>query len=205
MEPLHAEQMHWRFDPDKIPLSMETADLLLTNGHVITLDDHHPRATAMAIKDGKILALGSDAELKHYSSPTTRYINLENKTIVPGFIDSHIHLFAYGDLLLRQADLVGSTSIDDILSRLRQLQNRRPTGWLQGHGFDNDKLREKQFPTAPISTKSPRLSPSSSPASAATPSSPTPPPSPFSHPQIVRTATRIPASTPKTPPGPSTN
>jgi len=124
---------------------VQTADLLLTNGHFITLDGRLPAATAMAVKAGKILAIGSESEIRQYSA--TRHINLENKTIVPGFIDSHIHLYAYGDLLLRQADLVGSVSIDDIRSCLRQLQIRRPTGWLQGHGFDNDKLREKRFPT----------------------------------------------------------
>src|SRR4051812_30226683 len=120
-------------------------DLLLTNGHFITFDERLPSATAMAVKDGKIVAIGSDAELKSYSF--ARRINLEGKTVTPGFIDSHIHLYVYGEMLLRQADLVGSTSIEDVLSRLRTLQNRRPSGWLQGHGFDNDKLREKRFPT----------------------------------------------------------
>jgi len=133
------------------------ADLLLTNGHLITLDGETPSASAMAIKDGKILSIGSESEIKQYSAP--HQINLQNKTILPGFIDSHIHLYAFGEMLLRQADLVGSTSLDDILSRLRSLQNRRPTGWLVGHGFDNDKLREKRFPNRAeldkISTKQP--------------------------------------------------
>jgi predicted amidohydrolase YtcJ len=124
---------------------VQTADLLLTNGHLITLDEHFPLATAMAVQDGKILAVGSDSELKQFSA--ARHINLEGKTVTPGFIDSHIHLYAYGEMLLRQADLVGSGSIDEILSRIRALITRRPTGWLQGHGFDNDKLREKRFPT----------------------------------------------------------
>src|SRR5205823_9152584 len=121
------------------------ADLLITNANLITLDPDLPRASAMALYDGKILAIGSDNELKHFSAST--HLHLARKTITPGFIDSHIHLYAYGEMLLRQADLVGSSSIDDILSRLRELQNRRPTGWLQGHGFDNDKLSEKRFPT----------------------------------------------------------
>src|SRR3954470_8440968 len=122
---------------------MSAADVIFTNANLITFDDVTPRATAMAIKDGKILAIGSESELKHLSA--ARHINLQNKTILPSFIDSHIHLYAYGEMLLRQADLVGSQSIDDILSRLRALQTRRPTGWLGGHGFDNDKLREKKF------------------------------------------------------------
>ncbi|HEV8606297.1 MAG TPA: amidohydrolase [Tepidisphaeraceae bacterium] len=132
---------------DKIMLPMQHADLLLTNGNLITLDDSRPRATAVAVSNGKILALGSDRELEKLTIPQTQRINLENKTLTPGFIDSHIHLYWFGSQLLRQADLVGATSIDEILNRLSQLKSNRPTGWLQGHGFDHDKLREKQFPT----------------------------------------------------------
>src|SRR5215208_6889418 len=124
---------------------MSSADLLLTNGHLITFDDRLSSATAMTLKDGRILAVGSDSELKQFSA--ARHINLEGKTVTPGFIDSHIHLYAYGEMFLRQADLVASGSIEEILSRIRALIIRRPTGWLQGHGFDNDKLREKRFPT----------------------------------------------------------
>src|SRR5436309_2083595 len=105
---------------------MSAADLLFTNANLITFDDANPRATAMVVKDGKILAIGSESEVKPF--PATRHINLQNKTIVPGFIDSHIHLYAYGEMLLGQADLVGSSSMDEILSRLREVQNRRPTG-----------------------------------------------------------------------------
>src|SRR4051812_3067090 len=112
--------------------SMPDADLLITNANFITLDPSMPRASAMAIKDGKILAIGSDNQLKHFSA--SAYLHLAKKTVTPGFIDSHIHLYWFGSQLLRQADLVGSTSIDDILARLSALKKRLPTGWLQGHG-----------------------------------------------------------------------
>jgi predicted amidohydrolase YtcJ len=121
------------------------ADLLLTNGHLITLDDRASSASAMAVKDGRIIAVGSDSEVQTFSA--ARHTNLQGKTITPGFIDSHIHLYAYGEMLLRQADLVGSGRVDEILSRLQSLAARRPGDWLQGHGFDNDKLREKRFPS----------------------------------------------------------
>src|ERR1051325_1132298 len=117
------------------------ADLLLTTGRLITLDDRVLTASAMAVKDGRIVAVGADAEIKKH--PAVQEIDLHGKTVTPGFIDSHIHLFAYGEMLLRQAELVGSGSIDEILARLRTLQLRRPTGWLPGHGFDNDKMRDK--------------------------------------------------------------
>jgi predicted amidohydrolase YtcJ len=73
-------------------------------------------------------------------------VKLAGKTVTPGFCDAHVHLWWYGNQLLRQADLVGSASIDDLLGRLAEIA-RRTTGWIQGHGFDQDKLAERRFPT----------------------------------------------------------
>ena len=125
---------------------MLDADLIVTNGNLITLDDRKPRARAMAVRDGRIVAVGEDVEIAKLAGPDTQRIDLVGKTVTPGFCDSHIHLLWYGIQLLTQADLVGSNGIDEICSRLSDLASRR-TGWLQGHGFDQDKLRERRFPT----------------------------------------------------------
>jgi predicted amidohydrolase YtcJ len=113
----------------------------------------------MAIVDGKIAALGDDGEMTAWARPGTKRIELGGKTVVPGFIDSHVHLYWFGTQLLRQTDLVGSTSVDDVLGRISALAKRRPEGWLQGHGFDHEKLREGRFPTRgeldKVSTKQP--------------------------------------------------
>ena len=126
---------------------MREADLLVTNANVVTLDRRRPRARAMAIADGKILAAGEEREIAPWAGHHTKKLDAEGKTIVPGFIDSHIHLMWYGEQLLRQADLVGCADVEDLLQRLTQLADRRPEGWLQGHGFDHDKMRERRFPT----------------------------------------------------------
>jgi predicted amidohydrolase YtcJ len=125
---------------------MLAADLTLSGGNLITLDDARPRATAMAVRGGRILLVGDDAAVCATAGPATRRIDLAGRTVTPGFIDSHIHLLWYGAQLLRQADLVGSGSIDEILERL-STQAGRSEGWIQGHGFDQDKLTEKRFPT----------------------------------------------------------
>ena len=122
------------------------ADLILTGGNLITLDSSRPRATAMAVRGERILAVGDDALVQSLAGPETRRIDLAGKTVTPGFIDSHIHLLWYGLQLLYEADLVGSTSIDEVLSRLT-VQAARCDGWIRGHGFDQDKLAEKRFPT----------------------------------------------------------
>jgi predicted amidohydrolase YtcJ len=127
---------------------MLAPDLIVTNGNLITLDDRRPRAAAMAVRDGRIVAVGHDAEVAALAGPHTRKLNLAGKTVTPGFIDSHVHLLWYGRQLLREADLVGSSSIDDILERLADVAERTDEGgWIQGHGFDQDKLAERRFPT----------------------------------------------------------
>jgi len=100
----------------------------------------------MAVRDGRIVAVGSDVEVLSLVGPRTQQINLAGKTVTPGFCDSHIHLWWYGAQLLRQADLVGSASIEDVLARLSAIAQTTP-GWIQGHGFDQDKIAERRFPT----------------------------------------------------------
>jgi predicted amidohydrolase YtcJ len=122
------------------------ADLIATNGNLITLDPEQPRAAAMAIRDGRIVAVGNDDVIRSLASPGTQRIDLAGRTVTPGFCDSHVHLYWYGMQLLREADLVGSTSVDDVLARLSELVSRTD-GWIRGHGFDQDKLAERRFPT----------------------------------------------------------
>jgi predicted amidohydrolase YtcJ len=123
------------------------ADLIVTGGNLITLNTSQSRAAAMAIRDGRIIAVGGDADVRALAAgPRTRHVDLAGKTVTPGFCDSHIHLWWYGAQLLRQADLVGSASVDDVLSRLSSIA-QKSTGWIQGHGFDQGKLAERRFPT----------------------------------------------------------
>jgi predicted amidohydrolase YtcJ len=122
------------------------ADLIVTGGNLITLNTSNPRATAMAVRDGRIVAVGGDVEVLALAGPATRRIKLAGKTVTPGFCDSHIHMWWYGAQLLRQADLVGSGSIDEVLSRLSSIA-LKTAGWIQGHGFDQGKLTERRFPT----------------------------------------------------------
>jgi predicted amidohydrolase YtcJ len=125
---------------------MLVADLVIHNGNLITLDNRQPRASAMAVRNGGIVYVGDDRDAIAHAGPNTRRIDLAGKTVTPGFIDCHIHLMWYGHQLFRQADLVGCAHIDDLLARLSQLASRFQ-GWIVGHGFDQDLLRERRFPT----------------------------------------------------------
>src|SRR2546421_5564170 len=122
------------------------ADLIFTNGNLITLDNSRPRASALAVRDGRIVAVGDDAQILQLADGSTDRVDLAGKTVTPGFCDSHIHLLSFGIQLLRQADLVGSADINEVLSRLSDLGSRM-SGWVEGHGFDQEKLSERRFPT----------------------------------------------------------
>jgi predicted amidohydrolase YtcJ len=129
-----------------------SADAIYTHGNLITLDPRRPRATCMAVRaDGRIAAVGNDdddgREVAAALPPDTPRFDLAGKTVTPGFIDSHVHLLSYGLQLLNEADLVGSASVDDILSRLAALAGGKGDGWLVGVGFDQEKLAERRFPT----------------------------------------------------------
>src|SRR4051812_603769 len=122
------------------------ADLIVTNGNLITLDPTRPRAAAMAIRSGRIVLVGNDRNVLPLAGPHTKRLDLGGRTVTPGFCDSHVHLLWHGRQLLRETDLVGSASIDDVLGRLSELASRTQ-GWIQGFGFDQDKLAERRFPT----------------------------------------------------------
>ena len=118
------------------------ADLILKNGRFFTLWPECPWTSAVAIKDGRILALGDDA--LGFDGPVT---DLHGRVAVPGFTDSHIHLIYYGHSKLRWADLGGCRSIGEIQDRLRKHAKQKPSEWILGIGFDHEILAERRFPT----------------------------------------------------------
>jgi hypothetical protein len=131
---------------------MMYADLLITGANVVTLSDISDtpkRATAFAVRNGRFVFVGSDDEARTFAGPNTQALALSGQTVTPGFCDAHLHLHWYGEQLLRQADLVGVSTVDELLSRLSQhaRQHDGSGGWIRGHGFDQEKLPNGKFPT----------------------------------------------------------
>lgn len=123
------------------------ADLLLHGGRVLTLDPQHPEAEAVAVANGKILAVGTDAELKPFCSPHTQLLACRGQTVLPGFIDPHLHFFAWASRFCG-VDLSGARSILDIQQHLKTRLARLPAGeWIRGFGYDEFFLAEKRHPT----------------------------------------------------------
>ena len=90
------------------------ADTILVNGNVITVDDAQPRARAVAIADGRILAVGTDAEVRAHETAATRVIDLGGRTVVPGLADNHFHSAGGG----AGVDLSGARTLAEVLSAI---------------------------------------------------------------------------------------
>lgn len=120
------------------------ADLLVYNGRIYTVDSSGQVADAMAVKNGKVLATGTASALFHdYNFRDT--VDLQGGFVFPGFIDAHCHFFGYA-LSLRYIDLKGSSSFEDVLSRLDKAGKPKPGNWIVGRGWDQNIWPVKAFP-----------------------------------------------------------
>ena len=120
-------------------------DLLIYNATIYTVDQKFSKAEAIAVNNGKIVATGSSKNLQDQFDAKEK-IDAKGKFIFPGFIDAHSHFFGYG-LGLQEADLVGTTSWEDILGKLKLFSKTHKEGWLTGRGWDQNDWSEKEFPT----------------------------------------------------------
>jgi len=133
-----------------------SADAIYFGGDIITMEGKEAQyAEAVAIKNGKIIFVGSKSEAEKFHGATTEMKDLEGKTMVPGFIDGHCHFFAFGSQAI-SANLLASpdgncNSIDDLINVLKSWHQKNGTdktqGWIIGIGFDDAALKEKRFPT----------------------------------------------------------
>jgi predicted amidohydrolase YtcJ len=129
------------------------ADLLLTNGRFWTLDKARPQATALAVWQGRILAVGDAADLRPLAGPRTRLLDLKGRRVLPGFHDSHIHLLATGQRL-SQVDLKDARDEAEFGRRLQAFDRKLPAGrWLQGGLWDHDRTFVGRLPTAALLDK----------------------------------------------------
>jgi len=122
----------------------ETADILIHNARIYSVNDNFDVFEAMAIKDGKIIDLGPNNELKNrYESK--EIIDAQLKTIYPGFIDAHCHFLWYGNTF-NEVDLVGSKSWEEVLERIEKFSKNNTGEWIVGRGWDQNDWTEKEFP-----------------------------------------------------------
>jgi len=123
-------------------LDQEKAELILHNGNIWTVNAREPRAEAIAIARGRILAVGSDADVLALASPTTKKIDLGKSTVLPGFIDAHSHPAMAGVMHLRMVDC-DLRSIAAIAAALRERAAKTAAGdWVMGFKYDDTKTSD---------------------------------------------------------------
>ncbi len=117
-------------------------DLMLLNGKIYTMNPRQPKVEAVATRDSKIIAVGKTADVENLGKRNFEVIDLEEKTVVPGFIDCHTHFLSYA-LSLGQVNLDSITSFDRILSEIKASTKKlRPKEWLLGRGWDKNVVRK---------------------------------------------------------------
>uniref|UniRef100_A0ACD5WL77 Uncharacterized protein n=2 Tax=Avena sativa TaxID=4498 RepID=A0ACD5WL77_AVESA len=123
------------------------ADMILANATIYTADPARPFAAAMAVRSGRLLRVGTYDSVKEFKGRHTYELNLSGNVVLPGFIDSHVHLID-GGLQLARVPLRGVRSKDVFISRVKEaVRDKHPGQWIRGGGWNND-FWGGDFPTA---------------------------------------------------------
>ena len=123
------------------------AELIVTNARIHTVDENRPFATAMAVRDGRVVFVGSDRGALVHQGPSTRVLDLAGRTVIPGMIDAHVHLYGLGTAL-RTVDLVGTRSYQQVIDRVVARAREAPAGtWITGRGWDQNDWADGRFPS----------------------------------------------------------
>ncbi len=122
-------------------------DKIFYNGKVFTQDKNNPRCTAFAISNGKFVGVGNDINILKLKSPQTHVVDLQNKTVFPGFNDAHIHVWKVGNLLTSLLDLRGVKSLEEMQQKLFEYANKNPQlEWILARGFNEANFPDKKIP-----------------------------------------------------------
>jgi predicted amidohydrolase YtcJ len=131
------------------PASSQIADTILVNGKIVTVDEKSPTVQAMAIRDGRIAALGTPAEIRKLAGKGTRTIDLAGRTVIPGLIDSHMHAIRAALSFSTEVNWIGAASLTEALARIHEAsQTMKPGAWLiVAGGWNVQQFKEKRRPT----------------------------------------------------------
>ena len=126
--------------------STPPADLIVTNARVYTADDARPLVEAFAVRDGRVVFVGSQREAGLLKGTSTRVLDAQGRTIIPGMVDGHAHFAGLAQKLLA-VDLVGARSLDEVVARVAEKAKTLPAGtWITGRGWDQNAWEDTRFP-----------------------------------------------------------
>lgn len=119
-------------------------DVIVHNATIYSIDEDDLMHEAIAIKDGRIIAIGKENQILNKYTAVEK-VDAQNQFIFPGFIDAHCHFLGYG-LTLQKVNLKNSSSFDDVIERCIQFDKKRKPEWITGRGWDNTTWENKSFP-----------------------------------------------------------
>ena len=125
--------------------SRESVDLLIKNALVYTVNKDFETASGFVVRYGKIIEVG-DSEMLEAKYKAKEVYDAGGKTIVPGLIDAHAHLYGLG-LYMQSVDLTGTKSFEEMIDRVVEFQKNNPSEYIQGRGWDQNTKSDKEFPT----------------------------------------------------------
>ena len=148
MQGSQASRAHW-CNPRWLRMRTAPAELVLLNGRITTLDQAQPTATAVAIADGRFVAVGSDKDVLAHRGDKTQVVDLRKRTVIPGLNDSHLHLIRGGLNYNLELGWDGVPSLADALSMLREQARRTPPPqWVRVvGGWTEFQFQERRMPT----------------------------------------------------------
>jgi predicted amidohydrolase YtcJ len=139
--------LSFAFVSNLLAQSKPTADLIITNAKVWTVDKAHPTAQAVAVLGDHIIAVGSNADVEALRGHDTKVIDAGGKLLLPGFNDAHVH-FVGGGLQLDSVQLNDATSTEEFVRRIGEQARKTPKGeWMQGGDWDETKWNSAGLPT----------------------------------------------------------
>ncbi len=114
-----------------MPSAATQADLVIRNANIITIDPRQPRAQSLAVRDGKFVAVGDNDSVNDLVGQGTQVLDLEGKTVLPGFIDAHIHVLSSGIRHVMAADCALPTIVAIQDAMREQVRTASPGDWVQ--------------------------------------------------------------------------
>jgi predicted amidohydrolase YtcJ len=129
------------------PSSREIADVVMVGGDVWTMDPQRPKAEALAWRGDKIIAVGTAAEIRGHAGPSTRTIDLRGRSVTPGLVDAHCHLYGLGADLENVSVREATSEAGAVQIVAAAAKNQPPGQWLTGRGWDQNDWPGQKFPT----------------------------------------------------------
>jgi predicted amidohydrolase YtcJ len=131
------------------PAAAQAPDTILVNGKVLTVDAQFSTREALAIRDGRIVALGTSADIRKLAGRETRVIDVQGRTVIPGLIDSHLHAIRAAQTFSTELNWIGVSSLTEALGRISEAaRTMKPGAWLiVAGGWNVQQFKENRRPT----------------------------------------------------------